>query len=227
MTTVCDTLSVSRAGYYAWQSGAESLRARRDRELMPVVRALFWQHKRRYGARRIAVELAAIGQPCGVDRAAKLLKMQGLTAIQPKSFKPKTTDSKHGLGYSPNLLRDAPPPSRVNQIWVADISYIPLYGGSFEYLALLMDLFSRRIIGWSMEEHMLEELVLGPLHQAIRSRQPGPGLIHHSDRGGQYAGHEYRAVLRRAAMRQSMSRAGNCYDNAFIESGATGRPRRC
>jgi transposase InsO family protein len=185
---------------------------------MPVVRQLFWKHKRRYGARRIAVELAAVGQPCGVDRAAKLLKMQGLFAIQPKSFKPKTTDSKHGLGYSPNLLLCAPASQRVNQIWVADISYIPLHGGSFDYLALLMDLFSRRIVGWSLQEHMLEDLVLGPLHQAIRSRQPAPGLIHHSDRGGQYAGRDYRGVLRRAAMRQSMSRAGNCYDNAFIES---------
>ena len=104
LTAVCDTLDVSRAGYYAWQSEGESARAQRDRELMPLVRDIFWKHKRRYGARRIAVELAAQGQPCGVDRVAKLLKNQGLKAIQPKSFKPKTTDSRHTLGYSPNLL---------------------------------------------------------------------------------------------------------------------------
>jgi transposase InsO family protein len=215
---VCDALLVSRAGYYAWQAERETAREERERELMPLVRDLFWKHKRRYGARRIAVELAAMGQPCGVDRAAKLLKRQGLKAIQPKSFKPKTTDSRHALGYSPNLLPSAPPPEAVDQIWVADITYIPLGNGSFAYLALLMDLFSRRVVGWRLAGHMTEELVLDPLHQAIRNRQPAPGLIHHSDRGGQYAGHAYRAVVRRAAMRQSMSRAANCYDNAFMES---------
>jgi transposase InsO family protein len=215
---VCDTLEVSRAGYYAWQSESESSRARRDRELMPLIHDIFWRHKRRYGARRIAVELVAMGEPCGVDRVAKLLKNQGLKAIQPKSFQPKTTDSRHSLGYSPNLLRSAPPPEVVERIWVGDITYLPLGNGSFAYLALLMDLFSRRVLGWCLAEHMLEELVLDPLHQAIRNRQPAPGLIHHSDRGGQYAGHAYRAVLRRAGMRQSMSRAANCYDNAFMES---------
>jgi putative transposase len=218
VTSVCDTLAVSRAGYYAWQSESESLRAQKDRELMPLIRDIFWKHKRRYGARRIAVELVASGRPCGVDRVAKLLKIQGLKAIQPKSFKPKTTDSRHTLGYNPNLLLSVPPPQNVNQVWVADITYIPLRKGGFAYLALLLDLFSRRVIGWRLAEHMTEQLVLDPLHQAIRNRQPPAGLIHHSDRGGQYAGRDYRAVLRRAAMRQSMSRAANCYDNAFMES---------
>jgi putative transposase len=97
VTAVCDTLDVSRAGYYAWLDQVETARERRDRELMPIVRRVFWRHKRRYGARRIALELAALGQPCGVDRVAKLLKIQGLQAIQPKSFKPKTTDSDHAL----------------------------------------------------------------------------------------------------------------------------------
>lgn len=218
VAALCDTLLVSRAGFYAWRRETESARARRDRELLPLVRDVFWHHKRRYGARRIAVELHSRGQSCGVDRVAKLLKMQGLRAIQPKSFVPKTTDSRHQLGYSPNLLASAPPPTGINQIWVADITYIPLRTGAFAYLALLMDLFSRRIIGWDLAEQMSEPLVLETLHQAIRARQPLPGLIHHSDRGGQYAGHRYRAVLRRAAIRQSMSRADNCYDNAFIES---------
>jgi transposase InsO family protein len=218
VTALCRTFEVSRAGFYAWRDEAESARARRDRELLPLVRDLFWKHKRRYGARRIAVELAARGQPCGVNRAAKLLKMQGLRAIQPRSFAPKTTDSRHSLGYSPNLLVDAPPPIRVNQVWVADITYIPLKENGFAYLALVLDLYSRRVVGWELADQMTELLVLEALHQAIRGRQPPPGLIHHSDRGGQYAGHRYRAVLRRAAMRQSMSRAANCYDNAFIES---------
>jgi len=215
---VCEALQVSRAGYDAWQSEAESAREQRDHKLMPLIRHIFWQHKRRYGARRIAVELQAQGRPCGVDRVAKLLKNQGLQAIQPQSFKPQTTDSRHALGYSPNLLQRSSPPAQLNRVWVADITYIPLKETAFAYLALVLDLCSRRVVGWSLAEQMTETLVLDTLQHAIRARQPAPGLVHHSDRGGQYAGHAYRAVLRRANIRQSMSRAANCYDNAFMES---------
>ena len=218
MSVVCNALRISRAGFYAWRAEEESARAQRDRELLPLVRDVFWRHKRRYGARRIAVELMAQGEPCGVERVAKLLKIQGLAAIQPKSFVPKTTQSRHSLGYSPNLLLQAPPPTRTNEVWVADITYIPLRTGDFAYLALAMDLFSRRVLGWDLAPLMTETLVLEALRQAIGLRQPPPGLIHHSDRGGQYAGGAYRAVLRRGAIRQSMSRADECYDNAFMES---------
>ena len=218
LSSVCQTLDVSRAGYYAWQSEKESARQRRDRELTRLVADTFWKHRRRYGARRIAVELVAQGQPCGVDRVAKLLKNQGLRAIQPQSYRPRTTDSRHLLGYSPNLLLNAPPPDRINQIWVADITYIPLANSRFAYLAMTMDLFSRRVVGWELAESMGEPLIVASLQQAIAARQPRAHLIHHSDRGGQYAGYAFRAVLRRATMRQSMSRAGNCYDNAFMES---------
>jgi transposase InsO family protein len=218
LVVVCDTLEVSRAGYYAWHSAADSTQQQRDRELMPLVCDIFWKHRRRYGARRIAVELAAAGQSCGVDRVAKLLKTAGLKAIQPQSFQPKTTDSRHTLGYSPNLLLKAPPPPVLNRIWVADITYIPLQGSGFAYLAVVLDLCSRRVVGWSLAEHMTETLVSDALKYAIAARQPPPGLIHHSDRGGQYAAQTYRGVLRRAGMRQSMSRAANCYDNAFMES---------
>ncbi len=185
---------------------------------MPHIADIFWMHKRRYGARRIAVELGAMGKACGVDRVARLMKTLDLKAIQPKSFKPKTTDSRHSLGYSPNLLQSAPPPQDINQIWVGDITYVPLRNGVTAYLALLMDLFSRRIVGWELAPHMTEELVLSVLRQAIRNRQPQPKLIHHTDRGGQYAGHQYRSVLRRAEIWQSMNRPANCYDNAFMES---------
>jgi putative transposase len=218
LSSVCQILDVSRAGFYAWRSQLETARRRRDRELTRLVADTFWKHRRRYGARRIAVDLAAQGQRCGVDRVAKLLKNQGLRAIQPQSFVPRTTDRRHTLGYSPNLLLDAPPPDRINQVWVADITYIPLRSTRFAYLAMTMDRFSRRVVGWELAESMGEPLVLESLQQAIRARQPRRGLIHHSDRGGQYAGHAYRGVLRRAAIRQSMSRAGNCYDNAFMES---------
>ena len=219
---VCDLLEVSRSGFYAWRSKQESQRELRDQELVPVIQEVFWHHRRRYGARRIAVELSSRGIACGVARVARLLKIQGLKAIQPKSFQPRTTESRHGLGYNANLLVGREAAAEIDEVWVADFTYIPLATrtsrGRFGYLALLMDLCSRRIVGWEYGSSMDEELVLGALKRAIRERQPGVGLIHHSDRGGQYAGGRYRAVLRRSGMRQSMSAAGNCYDNAFMES---------
>jgi transposase InsO family protein len=218
VAALCESLHVSRAGFYAWRQERETARAARDLELAPKVCDIFWRHKRRYGARRIAEELHAQGESCGVAHVAKLLKMQGLRAIQPKSFVPKTTNSRHRLRYQSNLLLNAKPPTGVNQVWVADITYISLKTGRFAYLAVLLDLFSRRIIGWSLDDHMEESLVLGALRQAIRQRQPPANLIHHSDRGGQYAGKQYRAILRRAHVRQSMSRADTVSDNSFMES---------
>ena len=218
VVVVCQALGVSRAGYYAHTQGVAGPRARDEARLRPLVRQIFWEHKRRYGARRIAAELTARGEPCGPGRVARLLKQLGLRAIQPRSFRPRTTQSRHPLGYSPNLLLEAPPPSGSNQVWLGDITFVPLAGARFAYLALLMDLYSRRIVGWELDEHMTEALVLAALRQAIGGRQPGPGLIHHTDRGGQYAGTEYRQMLGRARMAQSMSRPDNCYDNAFMES---------
>jgi len=218
VTALCDTLDVRRSAYYAWRQGNSSSRTREDRRLRPMIRSVFSEHKRRYGARRIASELTARGQRCGRRRVGRLMLEMGLVAIQPRSFKPRTTDSRHSLGYSPNLLIDAPPPAGVNQQWVGDITYVPLIGGEFLYLALLMDLFSRRIVAWHLQDHMRETLVLEALRAAVTVRQPPAGLIHHSDRGGQYAGGEYRRMLTRARMRQSMNRADNCYDNAFMES---------
>lgn len=211
-------LQVSRSAYYAYQQSSLTARQLEDHRLRALVRNIFHRHKRRYGARRIVEELAHQGETCGRHRVARLMKEMELKAIQPRSFQPKTTDSRHGLGYSPNLLLEAPAPQGVNQIWVADISYVPLVAGDFLYLALLMDLFSRYIVGWQLLNHMREELVLAALRLAIASRQPSPGLIHHSDRGGQYGSRQYRAMLTRAQMRQSMSRAENVYDNAFMES---------
>ena len=168
------------------------------------------------------MELTQRGIACGVARVARLLKTQGLRAIQPKSFRPRTTQSRHGLGYNQNLLKGRPAPTKINEVWVGDITYIPLGARTsrsrFGYLALLMDLWSRRIVGWEYGSSMNEELVLGALRRAIRNRQPGAGLIHHSDRGGQYASKRYRELLRRSGIRQSMSEAGSCYDNAFMES---------
>ncbi len=216
--TLCDVLAIHRSRYYAWRRGGRSRRAQEDEALKPLIREIFWEHRRRYGARRIARELRARNQPCDVGRVGRLLRDMGLKAIQPKSYRPRTTDSRHCLGYSPNLLLESPPPCALNQVWVGDISYVPLRGGAFWYLALLMDLYSRRIVGWELRDHLRESLVLAALREAIALRQPAAELIHHSDRGGQYAGNAYRRVLARAGMRQSMSRAENCYDNAFMES---------
>jgi len=215
---MCDLLNVSRSAYYAWREREPSRREQREATLTPLVRALFWKHRRRYGARRIAEDLADLGEVCSPRLVAKIMKTQELRAIQPKSFVPKTTDSRHKLGYSPNLILDTPEPSGANQLWVGDITYVPLRGGAFCYLATLMDRYSRDIAGWELDETMTDALTLAALRMAIRDRQPPPQLVHHTDRGGQYASGRYRAVLRRAGMRQSMSRAGNVYDNAFMES---------
>jgi putative transposase len=218
VSVLCQSLSVSRSAYYAWRQDGVCARKRDDNRLRPMIRGIFREHRRRYGARRIAVELAAWDEPRGRRRVGRLMHEMGLVAIQPKSFQPRTTDSRHSLGYSPNLLVDAPPPEGVNQLWVGDITYVPLVGGDFLYLAMLMDRFSRRIVGWDLQDHMRESLVLAALRGAVALRQPRPGLIHHTDRGGQYAGAQYRQTLARAGMAQSMSRADNCYDNAFMES---------
>ena len=211
-------LDVSRSAYYAWRDGEPSRREQQEAALTPLVRAVFWKHRRRYGARRIADELADLGEVCSPRRVGKILQNQGLRAIQPKSFVPKTTESRHHLGYSPNLILDTPDPSGVHQLWVGDITYVPLRDGAFCYLATLMDRYSRDIVGWELAETMTDALTLAALRMAIRDRQPPAQLVHHTDRGGQYASARYRAVLRRAGMRQSMSRAANCYDNAFMES---------
>jgi transposase InsO family protein len=185
---------------------------------MSLVTAIFRKHKRRYGSRRIVEELKSMDIHCSRRRVAKILEIAGLQAIQPKSFKPRTTESRHRLGYSPNLLLDLPEPSKPSQLWVGDITYISVAGIGFGYLATLMDRYTRRIIGWDFREDMTEQLTVTALRRSIRTVQPPAALIHHTDRGGQYAGTRYRGILSRALMRQSMSRAGDCYDNAFMES---------
>lgn len=217
VTHLCETLNVHRNGYYQWLGSTENVYEQQDSQLTPMVQDVFFQHRRRYGARRIAIELKARGESCSRGKVRKIMEQTGLVAIQPKSFKPRTTESRHKLGYSSNLLLEGIEVNKVNQIWVGDITYIPL-PSKFAYLAMLMDLYSRKIIGWSLNFNMEESLVIASLKHAIKARQPSPGLIHHTDRGGQYAGKKYRSIISRSAMLQSMSRAGDCYDNAFMES---------
>lgn len=215
---VCQLLSVSRSAYYEWKTSATTLHEESDGRLLPLVRTIFKRHRRRYGSRRIAVELKESGHPCSPRRVAKLMKIQGLIAIQPKSYKPRTTESRHRLGYSPNLLLERDEPVAVRELIVGDITYIPIRGGTFSYLAVLMDRYSRRIVGWHLGTDMTEELVTKALKMAIANGVTTQGQIHHTDRGGQYAGKRYRAMLSRAGIQQSMSRADDCYDNAFMES---------
>lgn len=185
---------------------------------MPLIRNIVWDHKRRSGAWRIAQELAAIGEGCRVTRVAKLLEKQGLKAIQPQSSRPRTTNSRHHGGASPNVLTGRDAPTKRDEVWVGDLTSIALRGGRFGYLSVLMDLYSRRIVGWEYQETMTADFVIASLQKAIRQRQPDAGLLHHRDRGGPSAATDCRAVLRRAPMRQSMSAADNCYDKAFMES---------
>jgi len=215
---VCTCLAIPRSSFYEHRSPKTTTCADETQRLTPLVMNIFWKHRRRYGTRRIVDDLNDLGITACRRTVANIMKTQGLRAIQPRSFKPKTTDSRHRLGYSPNLLLEEFSLTAINQLWVADITYAPLCGQRFAYLSMIMDRFSRRLIGWHLDVTMTEELVLRSLLDAIRSRRPTINLIHHSDRGGQYAGKRFRSVLRRASIRQSMSRAADCYDNAFMES---------
>jgi len=215
---VCRCLSIPRSSFYEHRSTRITRSECETQRLTPLVMDIFWKHRKRYGTRRICDELSDRGVSVSRRTVANIMKTQGLRAIQPKSFTPKTTQSRHRLGYSPNLLLEDISLSGINQLWVADITYIPLAGKRFAYLSMIMDRYSRRLIGWQLDETMTEDLVLQSLSTAIQSRRPQAGLIHHSDRGGQYAGKRFRSVLRRSGIRQSMSRAGDCYDNAFMES---------
>ena len=180
---------------------------------------MFYLHRRRYGARRISAELLAGGVRVGRRLAGSLMKAKGLTAIRPKRFVPRTTDSRHDFGCSPNLLRNPmEQPDGVGQVIVGDITYLPLQNGRFCYLATFQDKFTRRIVGWQVSSNMTAELVINAFNRARRRDLIGRGAIVHTDRGSQYASVEYRRLLYIHGFRQSMSAKGNCYDNAQAES---------
>lgn len=210
-------LGVNRSAFYSWKARQISQNTEVHSTIHVEIRNIFIQHRRTYGARRISAELKDMGITCSRGKVRKIMREMNLHAIQPRSFKPRTTNSKHKLGYSPNLLLKGVQITNINQVWVGDITYIPLHA-RFAYMAVLMDRYSRKIVGWSIDYTMTEKLVSSTLKDAIQSRQPPPNLIHHSDRGGQYAAAAYRGILSRASMRQSMSRVKDCYDNAYMES---------
>lgn len=215
---VCQVLQLSRSAYYSWLSGKLTSLNQIENPVPKAIKETFQQHRRRYGVRRLVVELKEKGINVGPYQVRQVMQQNGLRAIQPRSFVPRTTDSRHPYSISPNLLLERPFPVAPNEVWVGDITYIAMANGGFLYLAVWMDLYSRRIIGWQLADNMKAELVIAAFKKAFKSRSVKEGLIIHSDRGGQYAGNAFRKLIAEKKASQSMSRADNPYDNAFMES---------
>ena len=223
---LCATLAVSRSGYYAWQAAGPSVRQVADAALLAAVQTIHAQHQKRYGAPRIRQELKTRGQRHGTKRIARLMRADGLRGRCARRHVPRTTDSEHDQPIAPNRLAQVPAPSGPNQIWVSDFTYVPTDEG-WLYVAVILDLWSRRVVGWNTSTTMVAALVLVALRMAVQHRRPGPGLLHHSDRGGQYASADQRALLAAHGLEPSMSRAGNPYDNAAMESFMATYKREC
>ena len=213
---MCRVLGVSRSGYYASLSREPSSRRREDLRLAPRIAATFHRSRCTYGSPRIRRELREDGLHVGRRRIARLMRDQGLIARRRKRFR-RTTDSSHDHPIAPNLLNRCFERKRPNQAWVADITYVRTWSG-WLYVAVIIDLYSRRVVGWAATPHLRTDLALAALGRAIRQRKPPAGLVHHSDRGSQYASREYRRLLARHGIESSMSRKGNCWDNAVAES---------
>lgn len=213
---LCRLLEVSPSGYYQWRKSKPGPRARANQQLLKVVRRVFAQNRQIYGSPRLTRLLQRSHIPCSENRVAKLMRLDGLKARTKRPFRPRTTDSRHGYGAAPNRLKSLAL-TRINQAWVADITYIQA-GSRWVYLAAVMDLFSRRIVGWSLGYSMHAILVKEALQQALTLRCPAAGLLHHSDRGIQYASSAFKALLATHQILPSMSLPGHCYDNAAMES---------
>ena len=214
--TMCRVLEVSRSGYYAWSKRAPSVTAIRREELVTQIRAVHAEMKARYGSPRLTAELNARGVGCSVNTVAKVMKRHGIRAKAVRRFV-RTTDSNHRLPVAENVLDRGFTATKPNEKWAMDFTYLPTVEG-WLFLALVVDLFSRRIVGWSMAATMTSRLVVDALGMAVRQRGPRAGLIAHSDRGSQYASDHYQAELHRAGMVGSMSGVGQCWDNAVVES---------
>jgi transposase InsO family protein len=214
---MCRALSVSRSGYYKWLGTRKSSsdKQREDAVLKMEIRKIHKESRQTYGRPRLHLQLQRNGHECGKHRLVRLMKEEDIKGLQRRRFRVKTTDSNHLYAIAPNLLEGHPGPSRADEIWVADITYVRTEEG-WTYLAAVLDMFSRKIVGWSMSERIDHELTMTALKRALRGRR-APG-IHHSDRGSQYACHEYRDLLREYGIEASMSRKGNPYDNATMES---------
>jgi putative transposase len=213
---MCEAFAIAPSRFYQWQHKQQSERAKQDADLLAAIRGIFAKFRGRYGAPRIRDELAKQGCSVSRKRVARLMRDAGLKAKGRRKYK-ATTDSNHSLPVAPNLLQRDFHAERPDTEWVSDITYIWTRQG-WMYLAVILDLCSRKVVGWSLAERMTAALVCNALDAAVRLRHPKPGLIFHSDRGSQYASHAFRRRLWRHQMRQSMSRKGDCWDNAVAES---------
>ena len=217
LSDLCSVLEVSVSGYRAWQRGGGVERKRlSDAQMLAVIRAIHAETRGAYGSPRMLRELRARGIPASKQRVERLMRTHGMRARHKRRYK-VTTDSRHGLPVADNLLDRQFTPTAPNQVWTADITYL-WTGEGWLYLAIVLDLFNREVVGWSLKARMTTDIVLDALAMAWFRKRPAPGLMHHSDQGSQYASHAFQAKLQEYGMRCSMSRKGNCWDNAPTES---------
>lgn len=214
---MCHVLGVKRSGYYAWRKRKPSTRAQANRALLAMIEQEYQKSRRTYGSPRLHVVLRRKGIVCGRNRIARQMRLHEIVARPKRHHKPRTTQRQTGIIPAPNRLNQEFSASRPNQKWVCDFTYIETEEG-WLFLAIVLDLFSRRVIGWAMSAKMDTELVLSALRMALETRRPPAGLLHHSDQGSQYTSSAYLACLNTALAELSMSGAGNCYDNAAMES---------
>jgi transposase InsO family protein len=214
---LCEVLDVSRSGYYAWRNRPPSAQQERRVQLTQQIAAVHEEHRQVYGSPRICRELQARGVSCSENTVAKLMRSRGIRSKRRRRFVVRTTDSRHDHPIAPNRLNQEFDVARPNQVWAADITYIPT-GEGWLYLAVVLDLCSRKVVGWAVDDHLRSELAGRALEMAVLHRRPPAELLHHSDRGVQYACDDYQALADRHGMLRSMSRTGNCYDNAVVES---------
>lgn len=217
VTELCDLYDVSTSGYYAWRDRSASERAMADEALAQQIQEAYQASRKTYGSPRVLKALRKKGIRCGRKRVAKIMRQNGLQGVQKARYRPRTTDSRHDLPISPNRLTELSEVDRVNQVWVTDITYIPTLEG-WQYLTAFLDLKSRKIKGWTIRDHMRQELIGSAFLRAVFREKPEAGLIVHSDRGSQYASREFRSLLASHQALGSMSAKGNCYDNAAMES---------
>jgi putative transposase len=213
---LCHVLRVAPSAYYAWRR--EQGQPVPEPAWQVAVRVAFAYHAQRYGTRRLRAEVQAQGHAVGRWRIRRVLKVHGLRAQQPRSFVPRTTDSDPAVRAAPNRLLGQPAPIALNRVWVGDITYLPRQGGGGLYLATWLDRCSRKVVDWDVRDTMPEDLVSEALRRALAVRRPPAGLIVHSDQGSQYTATRFKNLLARHGAVQSMSRRGNCYDNAHAES---------
>lgn len=214
---LCELLGVAKSGYYGWCHASERKQVAMNEELSKLIAEIFVENHGRYGSPRITAALRRHGHRCNHKRVERIMRQKGLRARARKRWKPRTTDSRHPHPIAPNLLLERAAPKAINEVWVEDITYLPTAEG-WLYLAAVLDLYSRRLIGWSMQETLETGLPLAALQMALAHRGRPSQVIHHSDRGVQYASAVYREVLDESGLIASMSRKANCYDNAAMES---------